>query len=411
MVIILIKRNNFAKIKYRNVELGKFVAASYIKRTRDYRFCFHKWANIVALTKCVAASLAAIENSKKFLSSNMVSEVILHDKGYTPFGEFISESLHQNIAPIEVVAGHKDNTLMLRRNISENRDEHPASVSKKNFENFSNKLTDQELVQGRQEIVASYENGQWYSEVGTQKSAKFGLPYELKVNKGTSRYIAIFPHIFYDLTFFYGVDIFQNYFDWFENLIRFADEQKSVQWIIKSHPANLVKDQRDGVVSVDEQTHVKKILGRIPDHFSFIAADSEISTPELIANVDAICTVRGTVGLEGALAGKIVFTAGTGRYDRLGFTFDAETVSDYFSQLESYIANSKSPFSFDIKLAETYAFLLFRMRPFQLEGMTWEYPKNVNYNLRTQITDLSKFNNDITKLRDWLKSGDLEYLN
>ena len=47
--------------------------------------------------------------------------------------------------------------------------------------------------------------------------------------------------------------------------------------------------------------------------------DSSVSTFSLIRLMDYCLTVRGTVGLRSTIFGKLVLTAGAGRYDKFGF--------------------------------------------------------------------------------------------
>ena len=46
----------------------------------------------------------------------------------------------------------------------------------------------------------------------------------------------LFFPIFWDGTFFYGNDLFINYEEWFKQTLKFAEKNRNINWIIKSHP-------------------------------------------------------------------------------------------------------------------------------------------------------------------------------
>ena len=48
-------------------------------------------------------------------------------------------------------------------------------------------------------------------------------------------------------TFFYGTDLFGSYEEWFVETMKIACANPHVNWIVKIHPANIVKNVRDGV--------------------------------------------------------------------------------------------------------------------------------------------------------------------
>ena len=135
---------------------------------------------------------------------------------------------------------------------------------------------------------------------------------------------------------FWGVDLFKDYEEWFLQTVKAAYLNDQLNWIIKVHPANLVKDRRDGVKSdPSEITALREHLGDMPDHVAVIPADSDVTTLSLFGATDYCLTVRGTVGIEAALMGNAVLTAGTGRYDRHGFTYDFDSKEDFLEALEA----------------------------------------------------------------------------
>ena len=51
--------------------------------------------------------------------------------------------------------------------------------------------------------------------------------------------------------------------------------------------------------------------------------------------MDCCVTVRGTIGIEAACFGIPVITAGTGRYEKFGFTINSRNTKQYFKNLST----------------------------------------------------------------------------
>ena len=74
----------------------------------------------------------------------------------------------------------------------------------------------------------------------------------------------------WDATFFWGDDIFADYQDWLIQSVNFIKKQKDVNWIIKCHPANVVKNFRDKSNTFMEEEILKKEFPNLPDHIKII---------------------------------------------------------------------------------------------------------------------------------------------
>jgi len=210
----------------------------------------------------------------------------------------------------------------------------------------------------------------------------------------------IFPHILWDGTFFWGTDLFRNYEEWLIETVRAACRNDQVNWIINLHPANVVKNQRDGVHGApSEAVAIQTQIGRLPPHVHVIPADSEINTFSLFRVMDYCLTVRGTIGIEAASFGIPVLTAGTGRYDRKGFTIDSDSPEEYLQRLANL--QRIPPLSPEQReLAERFAYGAFVLRPLPLTTFTQEFQRDAKATWRIRI-------NAVTK-EDWLNAPDLK---
>ena len=171
---------------------------------------------------------------------------------------------------------------------------------------------------------------------------------------------------------------------------------------MKIHPANIVKDTRDGKKGEPAELRViRERIGVLPPHIALISPESDIPTCSLFEWIDYCVTVRGTVGIEAALFGTPVLTAGTGRFDRKGFTLDSDSRQDYLDRLEK-IQEIPRMTPAQQELAERFAYGVFLLRPFRLKTFTLEYRKDAQASIQTQVR--------ATKKEEWIQAPDMQAL-
>jgi hypothetical protein len=86
-------------------------------------------------------------------------------------------------------------------------------------------------------------------------------------------------------------------------------------------------------------------------------------------------TVRGTCGLEMACFGKPVFTAGTGNYSGMEFTFDSKSAEEFLEKLARI--ETFEPLSAEMRdRARRYAHAFFVRHPWQVTSfeLTFDFP-------------------------------------
>jgi hypothetical protein len=329
--------------------------------------------------------------------------VLFVDRGYTPEGELFDICLANGIDVITWNAAHKNNALMIKRYTHENRDEHPASLSAESWAWVrQKKWTDAHRQRLQGELRSCYTSGEWYSEVGTQFNTRMLDTQEIRQRFGFQqgrKTAVIFPHILWDGTFFYGYDLFESYEAWFVETVLAACANTEVNWLIKVHPGNVIKNVRDGVEAEPAEVRaIRDCIGSLPDHVRMIPAESDVSTFSLFGLMDYCVTVRGTVGIEAASFGIPVLTAGTGRYDGRGFTIDSETRDEYLERIRGI--HRIAPLSPEQReMAERFAYAIFVLRPLVLTTVTLEYERDARATPKARIHAVTR--------KDWFKAPDL----
>lgn len=403
------KNNNFKGIiTYKNINILKLITSTKLRKEKkgsiDYRNEFKR-----AILKYITSAIKNIEFVIKMIKLHNPEKFFFEDRGYLPDGIFFDVAINSKIDVIEFHAGHKSGVLNYKRFNGRNKSQHPFSVSS----NYLNKLIKSNKINTainklvKKELKYCYQNGEWYDEVGTSffkkriSKEQFIKKYKLNPNYPIA---IIFTHVLYDATLFYGKDIFLNYEDWLIKTINYIKHVKTINWVVKCHPANEVKNIRDNK-SFSEIDVIKGFFGTIPSYLRIIKSSSNESTLSLYKFIDYCLTVRGTVGIEAACFGIPVITAGTGRYDNLGFTIDSNSKADYFLKLKN-INKYKKYSEKKIDIAAKFAYATLISKQLKTQVIKFRYLKTKDAKLDIKINQNENLLNskDVIKLGQWLKT-------
>ena len=407
--------------EFNGVKVGKYVCSSLVRRTHTGHVDLEEPATRAQLkeylVKAVETSLVADNIFRLYKPAS----TIFLERGYSPYGEFFDLSLRHGINTLQWCGSHLDSALILKRYASDNVDQHPASLSSKTWKMLEQSAWDEgkaQLVQ--KELFDNYSAGKWFSEVGTQFNTRIYEAGEIKRVLGLDpqkKTGVIFSHLFWDATFFWGTDLFENYQEWFIESVKAACANQNLNWIVKLHPANVVKLNRDGYKDeLIEKQVLAKHIGTLPSHVKLLEPNTPINTYSLFNGVMDYCfTVRGTIGIEAAFFGIPVITAGTGRYDSHGFTLDSSHREEYLRRIaEVHTYPRLTPRQRE--LAQKFAYGTFILRPFVLRDMRISYSRDQKATQKTEylVTSRTKLeaSADLSKFSDWaLGSDDQDYLN
>lgn len=406
------------RLELDGVRVGRVTAATALRSLRIGSLDLHDGRVrdhvVVALTRSMAAAAAA----ERILDAVRPGLVLMVDRGYTPAGELFDAALLRGIPVVTWNAAHRGNALVMKRYALANRDDHFASLSDASWSLMRSAAFDdghrRQLVA---EIEGCYASGDWYSEVGTQFDRRMADAATLRERLGLSGdrpVAAIFPHILWDGTFFWGTDLFGSYEEWLIETIRAAIDSPDADWILKIHPAHLVKNARDRQGGRPaEMVAISEAIGDLPEHIHVLPPDWDVNTYSLYRAIDHCFTVRGTVGIEAAALGVTVVTAGTGRYDQRGFTVDPTTRSEYVDVVRN-VHRLPRPSPEQRDLAERFAYGVFLLRPLLLESVTFEFGRDARATARSAVvartaTDWESAE-DLESFATWIASSAEDYL-
>jgi len=401
------------------VRCGKYALSTLMRKKRTGSFNLNDSSIRKELAIALDRSLQCAFTASVLIKECKPNALVLVDRGYSPSGELFDLCIKNDIPVFTWNAAHRNNSLMLKRYDRSNIDVHPSSLSKDTWEQiltlpWSSQKKDLVL----QELESCYASGEWYSEVGTQVN-KVSVGKEALINQlgldPKKKTVAIFPHIFWDATFFWGKDLFSNYEEWFVESVRAACKNTSVNWLVKVHPANIVKNNRDGVSSEhSEISAIRQAIGELPSHVKLLKADTNISTHSLFKIIDSCVTVRGTTGIEASCFGIPVLTAGTGRYDRLGFTIDSDSREEFISLLaDIHNLPRLTPMQNELALKYAWGVLIGRPVSLQVYQMRYNSTKTADLEIDFQVStaDAVRQSPDLKLIASWIKSDAEDFMN
>lgn len=412
----LVTLHDWLALEYQGVHVGRFTIASALRNLRVGQLNFVDPVTKEQLRGLLESSVRNTLTAVQLMRVIKPDCVLLMDRGYLGHGEVFDLAINQGIDTITWHMGYKSNRLVVKRYHLGNEREHPLAPSAESWRQLcSIPWTPNYGRQIRQELLQCYEAQDWFSVVGTQFDKKILSQDITRRNLGLSsdkKVAVIFPHILWDGSFFYGKDLFDDYTQWFVETIRAASANSRLQWVVKLHPAHCVKAKQNKALGKPAELNaIERTFGSLPTHVKLVYPDTELSTYSLFEIADYTVTVRGTVGIESALFGVPVVTAGTGRYDRRGFTLDSSTSQEYLQKLaalETYPRLSAE----QVEIAERYAYGTFLCRPLRLSSVSLEYERDAmatpKVTVHCQTRDQWLAAPDMRRLAGWLADGKAE---
>ncbi len=392
--------------KFEGARVGLFAVSTALRLLRIGSIDLHTPAYRSVLIEHLASSMLVAKAAQKIMQVVHPQLLLFVDGVYTPEAEIVDVCLTAKIQAISWDIAHRSDALILKRYKSALREQEINSLSSESWKILRDMNWNEELrEQLQKELYIAYASGNWYCDSGTQFNKHLVGGDTIKQELGLDRMkktAFIFPHILWDASLIWGIDLFQNYEEWLVSTVKEACRNDSVNWVIKIHPANVGKAMVDGFHGEPtEMTVLKKHFGELPAHISIITAENPISTYSLFPIMDYCLTVRGTVGIEAARLGIPVLTAGTGRYDHKGFTIDSASREEFLNKV-AHIQEIPRFSAAQQELANRYAYGLLILRPLPLTTITIDYDNN--------YIKMVDFKINIKKIEDWFLAPDLRAL-
>lgn len=351
---------------------------------------------------------------KLILKYNVVTGLFI-DHDMCGEGEIFSLLINSNHEAYSLTSGNNDKSFIIKKYNKTNRNEHPRSLSKKTLiKAKKNKISSKLIKNLKKYLYNLYLNQKWEIAANTQINTKFLNKEKIKKKfliKNNNPNVILFAHIYYDTTYSYGKNLFENYEQWLIETCKSMIQNKNINWFIKIHPAN--KFKINNLTIEKEVSSINKNIKKLPENIKIIHSDDPVNSFSYINFMDACLTIRGTIGIEAALFDKHVITAGSSRYSKLGFTKDFKNKYEYLKYIKNLNKNKILKTKLN-KFKNNFAYYTFIKKEFIPKFPLIRFEKNHNLKpkllLKNNFYKNKKFKSDINKFSNFISSREFDLL-
>ena len=404
---------------FRGYSIGTHVLSTLIRTRFDGAPDLSLAANRDHLTAILDDVLVNVLRAEHLVRDVAPAVLLVQEANYSKNGPLVDVAVHHGIDVVHTVPIWRDDALVSKRLTPATRRVDAKSVAPDTLTRVERDLSVDARDAALDADFAARYGGVWELgrrlQPGTEVRSTQQIVTELGLDPDR-RTAVIFAHVLWDGSLFYGEDLFENYADWLVQSVAAAVENPRVNWVVKAHPSNVYLVSRGyATPESSELAFVRRHYPRLPDHVHVLPPETKISALSLYEFADYGITVRGTPGLEIACFGKPAFTAGTGTYAGLGFTYDSDSAQQYLERLATI--HGYRPLSTEMtERARWYAYALFVRRPWKARSFSMSFDANHVQELRrsvrltAQSTDEIREDGDLVPWARWvLHSSDVDY--
>ena len=409
--------------EYHGAAVGRQVLSTISRRLRRGVVRLDDRQAQAMIRELLPEALRSIHAADALVDRVRPSVVLFNEKGYAGYGSVYDVALARGLNVVQFLASHRDDAFIFKRYTPETRGIHCTSISAATWARVRGLEWTDAREANLQQVFRDKYAGVWDHPNARMHAGKvmagraeilgeFGLDPAKKV-------AVLFSHVLWDANLFYGQDIFDDQEEWFVRTIGAAVANPRLNWIVKLHPANVWKLEREGGGRhYYELDLIKKHFGELPPHVAVMRPESTVSPLAMFGLADHGITIRGSIGYELPCFGAPVLTAGTGRYSGLGFTLDSASVPQYLERLAG-LQDVGRLSSEQQLLAKRHAYALFALRPLRFTSFhsTFLPPSQaghpLDHDLVPDVHERAALESavDLRELASWIMESDaLDYL-
>lgn len=365
---------DFRLIHYRDAPVGEIALSTYSRHhgtgligldDPNVRKIVRDWIGLI----CQSMQIADQIYKRYKVRILFFTEVFMEE-----YGAFYYVALSRKLNIIRFAGTVRDDAIIVQHLSRTNDRVHHASLSPSSWGRVKKLPFTQEIDAALNENFLHRYGEKWHRSKRNHPNTKILSVEQARQILGIAagrKVAVIYSHILYDTLFFFGTDLFKDYAEWLVESVRVAGTNQRLDWLIKVHPSNLWRGEMDSLLKgkYEEERLLERALGTLPPHVRIVPASTCINPYSWFQLADFGITVRGTSGLEMAALSKTVITAGTGRYEKNGFTVDPQDRQAYL-ELLAKLPDVPAPEAEQIELAKRYAYAIFVLKPFTLESLT-----------------------------------------
>lgn len=370
--------DEYFNFDYKGVNIGLYAEAAtkrYLqkgcieKKDLDMKIFSEYLVSSIILTDLSEKMLKEI-NPTRIITSNIaylsgVLEEYFSNNGIKciacDFGLFNS-TLNLNYLNKEKITLYHTSTSFWRRYSSKKLTE-----KKKNKLNevINSRIKGQNLIVNYGKFSKSINKDEIFDSLDVTESEKLGV---------------LFSNLVWDASLAGMNSVFKDQFQWIRETINWHIINENRSLIIKVHPSEEIIGTNQSILSF-----INSEFPSLPPNIKILSPKSEINTYDLFKVVDYGIVYTSTAGLEMAMNGIPTIVNAETHYRGKGFTFDVNSLKDYFDLLNRNIQMTKQM----CELAQIYGYLHFydKQIPFPFIEFSGENFSQVQINLN-DWTDL-----------------------
>ncbi len=155
---------------------------------------------------------------------------------------------------------------------------------------------------------------------------------------GFKQIVPVFTNVIFDTSQPHANTVFTDMFAWLDVILETAKKHPETLFVIRAHPdeSRLRKASLETVANWVEQTHATEL-----ENIIFVAPNEFLSSYELINQSKFVLIYNSTIGLEAAIMGAAVLSAGKARFTQYPSVFFPQSVSEYKNELEKFLTAEK----------------------------------------------------------------------
>ena len=179
--------------------------------------------------------------------------------------------------------------------------------------------------------------------------------------------------------------VFGSQIEWLIFLVNYFKDNKNWCLIIRVHPAEAIYKSN---TKMGEEL-IKALKNTIPENIKIISSADKINTFSVVKKANIGFVFTSSIGLEMAMLGLPVVTAGCVHYAGLGFTYDPKNQEDFKNVVDNLMNNlsnisNEATISagvyFNIYHGEVYKEAVWNWRNFEHEGLIKDWDSCYNKN-------------------------------
>ncbi len=147
--------------------------------------------------------------------------------------------------------------------------------------------------------------------------------------------VPVFTNVVFDTSQGHANVIFADMFAWLDQVLEVIRAHPETFFVIRAHPdeARPGKESLESVHDWALRNHVEQMPNVL-----FVDSQEYFSSYELIQRSKFVMIYNSTIGLEAAILGAPVLSAGRARFTRLPTVFLPETAADFRTQMEAFLS-------------------------------------------------------------------------